>query len=286
MTDIRKPLFIVPLDLGTITASAANSGFPATNLNRFKSVGLTWRAAVGGGLWARGQMASTQPIDFAALVSSNAQLGTFWRLRLGYSQAEVDAATGAPYDSGAIPMIPVFADDAGINAISLDFIGRNYLIETPPAPFHTHLELPAVQNALWWRIDITSHVGDFQCGALVLGKKVEPSHFYNLDFEYSAKDLGSLDFTRWGVWDEEEGRIFRGVAFTLAWNSEAEYEDRFRPLIERLGKRGVVYTVFDPSPSSYRLKRTYMGVFEKSPVAKGTRKQRTFSIDFEMLSMI
>jgi hypothetical protein len=285
MASISKPFFVLPTALEAITSNVAYAGFPATNLGRFKSVGLTWKADATGGLWAQGQFASVEQIDFAALVGSNAQLGTQWRLRLGYSVGEV-GSIGAPYDSGNIPLVPVFADDVGVNAISLDFLTRNYLIETPPAPFHSHLELPALQNASWWRIDITGHVGDFQCSSLVLGKKVEPSHFYNLDFEYSVRDLGSLDFTRWGVWDEEEGRIFRGVAFTLAWNSEAEYEAGFRPLIEKSGKRGVVYSVFDPSPSPYRLKRTYMGVLEKSPVAKGTRKQRTFSIDFELVSMI
>lgn len=284
MAAIRKPIFIAPLDLGTLAGSAEYAGFPATNLNRPKSVGLTWKADATGGLWARGTLSNAQQIDFAAIVGANAQLSTQWRLRLGYNLTEI-GTVGAPYDSGWINFIPVFADEYGINTISLDFLNRNYLLETPPFPYHSHLELPAVQNALCWRIDIRNHTGDFQCGALILGKKVEPSRYYNLDYEYGTKDLGSIDFTRWGVWDEEEGRVFRTVSFTLAWNTEAEYEANFRPLLER-GKRALVYTVFDPADGPYRPKRTFMGVFEKSPVAKGVRKPRTFTIDFDMLSMI
>lgn len=285
MAEIRKPIFVAPLDLGAVTASAEYAGFPAANLNRHKSIGLMWKADSTGGLWARGSFSATQQIDFAAIVGTNPQLSTQWRLRLGYTAGEVGASE-APYDSGWRNIVPVFADEFGINVISLDFLTRNYLIETPPNPYPGQLELAAPQNALWWRIDIRNHTGDFQCGALILGKKVEPSRYYNLDYQYGVKDLGSIDFTRWGVPDEEEGLIFRTVSFTLAWNTEAEYEANFRPLIEKVGKRGVVYTVFDPAAGPYRPKRTFMGTFEKSPVAKGTRKQRTFSIDFEMLSMI
>lgn len=287
MATIRKPIFIVPVDLGSVTAASARAGFPVTNINRFKSAGLTWKSGTvsGGQRWARGQFASAQQIDFCAIVGANPQFTTMYRLRLGYSQTDVDGSE-APYDSGTIPFIPSFDEDVGSASLSMDFIGKQYLLETPPSPFHSHLELAVAQGCTWWRIDVTGQTVDFQCSALVLGKKVEPSHFYNLDFEYGVKDLGSLDFSRWGVWDEEDGKVLRTVSFTLGWQSEAEYEASFRPMIERLGKRGVVYVVFDPTVSPYRATRTYMGVFDKPPGAKGLRKPRTFSQDYEITSMI
>lgn len=285
MAEIQKPFFVVPIDLGTVASSAAYAGYPVTNINRLKSIGLTWKASASGGLWARGQFASAQIVDFCAIVAANAQLGTLYRLRLGYSSAEV-GGTGAAYDSGWQPFIPSFDSDAEVSALSLDFLDRIYLIETAPSTFHSHLEMDAPQAATWWRIDISNHSGDFQCAALVLGKKVQPTHFYNLDFEFGAKDLGTLDITRMGVWDEEYGKVLRTVAFTLGWTSEAEYEASFRPMIEKLGKRGIVYVVFDPSPTAYRVKRTYMGVFDKPPGTKGIRKPRTYTQDFEITSMI
>jgi hypothetical protein len=265
VANIRKPLFIKPLDLGTIATGNETAGYPASHLNRHKAIGLTWKSTGNSNVWARGQMTSAGTIDFAAIVSANALAGTQYRLRLGTSQAEVDGT--APYDSGVQTFIsPSITREDGL--------------------YHSHLEMGAQVSATWWRIDITGHTGDFQAAALVLGRKIEPSHFYNYDHEYGAEDLGSGDFNRWGVFDEEPGIILRTVDFTLAWQSEAEYEASFRPLIETTGKRGFVYIAFDPEPSTYRQARTYMGVFGKVPFARGVRKGRTFTQDYQIRSII
>lgn len=266
MPTIRKPFFVVPLDLGAIVSSAAYSGFPVFSLNRHKAIGLTWKAAAGGGCWARGILPAQASIDFCSIVSANAQPGTTYRLRLGASQADVDGGS-APYDSGVLPFIdPAIARDDGL--------------------YHSHLELPAAQAATFWRIDIGGHTGDFQAANLVLGLKIEPSRFQNFDWEYGAKDLGDINITPWGVADENPGLVWRTISFTLAWVSEAEYEASFRPMIEKLGRRGVVFCAFDPEPTVYRQARTYMGFFDKPPFAKGVRKPRTFTQDFVINSMI
>lgn len=266
MPTIRKPFFVKPVDLGTFVAGNAVSGHPVFYLNRFKALGLTWRTDGASNVWARGQFTAAQDIDFMAMVSANALAGTKIRLRLGTTQAQVDGGA-APYDSGATDFIsPAITRTDGL--------------------YHSHLELPSVQTATWWRIDITGHTGDFEASMLVMGRKIEPSHFYNFDFEYGIEDLGTLDINRWGVFDENPGLIFRSADFTLAWQSEAEWESSFRPLFEVLGKREVVYLAFDPEPTTYRQARTYMGVMRKPPFAKGTRKSHTFSQDIQMLSMI
>ena len=187
------------------------------------------------------------------------------RLRLGTTQAEVDGS--APYDSTALAFI-------------------NPSITRDDALYHSHLELGSVQSYRWWRIDITGHTGDFQAADLVLGKKVEPSRFYNLDFEYGVRDLGDINFSRFGVLDIDPGITMRTIALTLAWQTEAEFEASFRPMIEKLGRRGIVYLCFDPEPTTYRQARTYMGVFDKPPFARGVRKPRTFSQDYALTSFI
>lgn len=260
-----KPFFVVPLDLGTIATGNQASGFPVTNLNRRKAIGLTWKSSGNTNLWARGSFGATRSIDFCSLLEANALPGTTIRLRLGTTQAQVDGT--APYDSGTLTFInPSITREDGL--------------------YHSHLELPSVQNASWWRIDIGGHTGDFQAASLVLGQKITPSRFYNLDFEYGIEDLGSAEFTRWGVLDEEPGLIFRTVSFTLAWQTEAEFEASFRPMIEKLGKRGIVYLCFDSEATAYRQARTYFGILSKPPFAKGVRKPKTFSQEFTMLSMI
>lgn len=261
----RKPIFVLPLDLGTIAAGNILAGYPATNLNRHKAIGLTWQTDGNANVWVRGQFATAQAIDFCAVIAANALPGTMIRLRLGSTQAQVDGT--AAYDSGAVAFInPSITREDGL--------------------YHSHLELPSVQSALWWRIDITGHTGNFQAADIVMGQKVEPSRFYNYDFEYGISDLGNMDFGRFGVPDEEPGKILRTIDFTLGWQTEAEWEERFRPMLEKIGVRGFVYLCFDPTAHAYRQNKTFMGVLAKPSYAKGSRKPATFSQDFSIKSVI
>jgi hypothetical protein len=263
---IRKPLFVVPLDLGTIATGNETAGFPASHLNRQKAIALTWKSTGNTNVWVRGQFAASRAIDFMAMVSANALPGTLIRLRLGTSQAEVDGGA-APYDSTALAFIsPSITRDDGL--------------------YHSHLEIGAVHSATWWRIDITGHTGDFQAASLVLGETIVPSNFYNPEFEMGATDLGDLSFSRWGVLDETPGRIMRRIDFTLGWQTEAVFEADFRKLSETLGRRGIIYLCFDPDSTTYRQTKTYLGVFDKPPYARGLRKPTVYAQDFVLHSLI
>lgn len=262
---IRQPLILTPLDLGTIISGNATGGHTASNLNRHNAIGLTWRSTGNANVWARGQFSANQSVDFAAIISANALVGTQYRLRLGATQADVDGA--APYDSGALTFI-------------------NPTITRTDGLYHSHLELPSVQTAGWWRIDITGHTGDFEAADLVLGAKFTPGRFYNYDFQYGVRDLGDIAISPNGVLDETPGVIFRTIDFTLAWITEAEWETRLRPLAEKIGRRGIVYCCFDPQPTAYRQARTYMGVMDKALFARGVRKVLTFSQDYSIVSLI
>ncbi|QZP06778.1 hypothetical protein [Caenibius sp. WL] len=266
MAAIRKPIFVRPLDLGTVICGNARGGHGVQHLNRNRDPGLTWRTDGNGNVWAKGNFGYVQPVDFCAMIAANAVEGTHIRLRLGMSEGAVDGGP-AVYDSADQPFIvPASATANGL--------------------YCSHLELPNVVNAVWWRIDITGHTGDFEAAGLVLGEKIEPSRYYNLDYEYAPNDLGDIEFTPWGVGDETPGLIWRTVSFTLSWQTEAEYETKFRPLTEALGKRGVIYCCFDPEPSPYRQARTFMGVLEKPVAAAGVRKPRTLEQEFKIISFI
>ncbi|MDD3797824.1 MAG: hypothetical protein PHE36_01450, partial [Novosphingobium sp.] len=192
--------------------------------------------------------------------------GTQIRLRMGDSQADVDGAS-APYDSGAVDFIdPAITDEDGL--------------------YHSHLRLPSTETRQWWRIDITGHTGTFEASMLVLGKSIQPSRFYNLDYEYGADDLGDGSFTPHLIFDETPGEILRTIDFTLDWQTRAEFESYFRPIAERLGRRGIVYCCFNPAYGVYRQAQTYMGVLDKPPFARGKRKPETFGQEFKILSFI
>jgi len=263
MAERRKPIFAVPLDLGAVASGNEAAGTPAKHLNRAKSVGLVWRTTSGANAWTRGQFAAPRSIDFCALLATNAAAGTKLRLRLGATQAEVDGV--APYDSGPVDIL---------------------LPGQTPGSAHSHLEIEEPQAATWWRIDVTGHTGPFEAAILVLGRKIEPSHFYNFDPEFSVQDLGTLQLSRWGVFDEAPGRVLQTVDFTLGWQSEDEFETQWRPVMKELGERGVIYCSFDPAPNQYRNGRTFLGPMRKAPAAKGTRKPKTYSQDFSLLSIL
>jgi len=260
---IEKPLFVLPAALTAIASGNQRTEAPASHLGQFTSPGLVWRSTGNSNLWARGQFNSTQPISFCTMLAANALAGTQIRLRLGTSQAEVDGA--APYDSAAQAFIsPSVSRESGL--------------------YNSHLQF-AEQSALWWRVDITGHTGDFSAMKLVMGKAIQPARYYNSGFEYGLEDLGAIDFSRWGVALETDGFIFRSVNFRLGWVSEAEFESAFRKVMNQ-SRRGPVLVCFDPQPNAYRQDKTYFGRFKQPPFAQAARKPGTYSMDFTVLSII
>lgn len=267
MAVIGKPFFVVPAALSGMVADNADAGNPVQALSEHRDIGTTWKTTTTGSHYVRGQFTSSQEVDFCAIIAANAGPATQFRLRLGTSQAQVDGT--APYDSGALAFIPTTPADAPADGLT-----------------HSHLEITTPQTATWWRIDITGQTTVFEAAMLVLGKRITPSRFYDLDYEQGHQDLGKLEVTRWGVFEEEDGLTWRTLDFVLNWQTEAELETDFRRLQRHLNSRGIVYCCFDPTDSPYRHARTYMGIARKPIAARGRRKPRTFAQEFSLLSYI
>lgn len=260
---IEKPIFVLPIDLGTIATGNERAEAPALHLNEHDSPGLVWRSNGNSSVWARGQLSASQAISFCSLVSANALPGTDIRLRLGTSQAQVDGT--APYDSGNVDFIsPAYTRESGL--------------------YNSLLRFTSV-DATWWRIDITGHTGDFEAMSLILGKEVQTSRFYDRGFEEGTSDLGSIDFARYGVAMETDGFVFRTKNFKLSWVSESEFEASFRKIMMQ-GKRGPVFVLFNPEAVADRQEEFFFGRFAQPPFAQNSRKPGTFAMEFAMLSMI
>lgn len=261
----RPPLFVAPLDLGTIATGNARTGYPATNLGRLTAAGLVWKSNGNSNLWVRGDMGAVQDIDFCAVLSANALATTTIRLRLGDTQGEVDGT--ADYDSGAVDFIsPAITSANGL--------------------YHSHLELPSVQTKRWWRLDFGGHSGDLQAALVVLGRSNRMTRFPDRGHEGGIADTGDTSITRHGVWDAKPGAILRTKNFTLSWVSAAEWENGLRPLIEAAGTSHPVYCCFDPAADTLRQGRTYYGRLSKAPFARAQRKPNVFGIDFNFESLI
>lgn len=261
---IEKPIFCLPIDLGDIATGNERPEAPAEHLGIFKSPGLVWRTNGSGSAYVRGQLSAPQAISMCSMLHANAQAGTQIRLRLGTSQAEVDGGS-ALYDSG-----------------NVDFISPAVTREN--GRYHSFLSLTEVA-ASWWRVDITGHTGDFEAMALVLGKAVQSTRFYDRGWELGTNDLGGIDYSRWGVALETDGVVFRTLNFGLSWVSEAEFNASFRKIMEQ-SKRGPVFILFDPQEVAERQEQFWFGRFGQPPFARNSRKPRTFAMEFSIQSML
>lgn len=261
---MEKPFAVVPLDLGTITTGNARANRPAAHLAEFGSTGMVWQSAGAADLWVRGDFGAAQAVNFMSLIWANAGPDTTIRLRLGADQAAVDGEE-APYDSGPLPFIdPAITRDDG--------------------HYSSHLELDAVETWRWWRIDIDGHAGDFAAAALILGRKIESASFSNPGWQFGVEDLGSLDISRWGVPNENPGKILRSLSFKIGWVLPEDWETKWRPLMER-GARRVSFWCFDPEATPYRQARSYLGYLQPQDVAGGVVVTR-YEMEVQVRSVI
>lgn len=264
---IRKPFAVLPLPLLGIASGNERSNRPASHLSLPQHPGIRWESSGASNLWVRGQFSGNQPVDFVSLMASNALAGTTIRVRLGTTQAQVDGT--APYDSTALPLIsPARVEPSGL--------------------YHSHLELPSVANASWWRIDIGGHTGDFSASCLIFGQKREPSNFYNRDREVGFEDLGALEITRNGVVADARGCVLSTLLFRLGWVDEAEWWEKWAPmgLRDTQGSKRIIFWSFDPEPTIYRQRKTLIGYMARDLFKRGNEQgtRNTMDVQFRGLA--
>lgn len=264
---IRKPFAVLPNPLVNVVGGNAASNRGVTHLALPQYPGMRWESDGNSNLWVRGQFDGTQAVDFVSLMAANAQPGTTIRVRLGTSQAHVDGS--APYDSTALPFItPARTEESGL--------------------YHSHLELPSVINASWWRIDISGHAGDLSASALIMGLKREPSNFYNRDREMGFEDLGGFEIARNGVVADTPGTVLRTLLFRLAWVSEAEWYEKWAPMGKRNadGSKRVIYWCFDPEATALRQSKTYLGFMARDIFKRGNDVGTANTMDFQFRAVM
>lgn len=262
---ILKPFAVKPLALISPVGGNAKLNRGVVHLSYPQYAGMRWESGGNTNLWVRGQFDGTQSVDFCSLMACNAQAGTTIRLRLGTSQAQVNGT--APYDSGALPLI----DPARIREDGL---------------YHSHLEIGALQSASWWRIDLGNHAGDFSASALILGKKRQSDRYANHDREFGYQDLGTLEIARNGVVAETDGEVLRTLLFRLGWTTEAEYFEKWAPLVSAKGRRQIVYWCFDPQNHAYRQDKSFLGYFGRDPFIRGNDRAKDNSMDFQLQALL
>jgi hypothetical protein len=264
---IRKPFAVIPLALNAVASGNQKANRPASHLAAPQFAAMRWESTGNTNLWVRGQFAASSAVNFVSLMACNAQAGTTIRVRLGTSQAEVDGT--APYDSGALTLIsPARTEASGL--------------------YHSHLELPSVANATWWRIDIGGHTGDFSASALIFGERLEPSNFYNRDREFGFEDLGSLEIARNGVVSDTPGYVLRTLLFRLQWVEEEEFWSKWAPMGQRKpdGSKRIVFWAFDPEATVRRQSKTFLGYMARDFAVRGNDFPKANQIDFTLRAVL
>jgi hypothetical protein len=264
---IQKPFAVLPLALSGIATGNEKANRLASNLGLPQYAPMRWESNGNSNLWVRGQFTGTQAVNFVSLMAANAQSGTTIRVRLGTSQAQVDGS--APYDSGALTLIsPARTEASGL--------------------YHSHLELPSVSNASWWRIDIGNHTGDFSASALIFGEKRVPSNFYNRDREIGFEDLGALEIARNGVVADTPGLVLRTLSFRLQWVENEEFFSLWAPMGLRNadGSKRIVFWAFDPEPTVRRQAQTFLGYLARDPFIRGNDFPKANQADFQLRAIL
>jgi hypothetical protein len=261
---MQLPFAVIPYAFTVYTASNERANRPASHLGEFKSKGMVWQSNGNLNLVVDVDLGSAKPINFLAILGANALAGTVWSVVISNNSN----FSSPLYSSGGLPFI-------------------NPSITREDGTYHSHLEPPATYTGRYVRVSLGGHTGDFQAAFLVIGQKLTPASYYSPDFEFGLDDKGSIDWTRYGVAEEESGVIMRKLGLTFSWLSQSDYETKFRPMTEKLGKRGMVYFCFDPEPTVYRQAKTYFGVLTDPPFATGAApKQTNYEMKMELLSLI
>lgn len=261
---MQLPFAVIPYPFTVYTASNERANRPAAHLGEFKSKGMVWQSNGNLNLVVEVDLGSAKPINFLAILGANALAGTVWSVVISNNSD----FSSPLYSSGGLPFI-------------------NPSITREDGTYHSHLEPPATYTGRYVRVSLGSHTGDFQAAFLVIGQKLQPANYYSPDFEFGVEDQGNLDWTRYGVAEEESGVIMRKLALTFSWMSQSDMETKFRPFVEKMGKRGMALWCFDPEATAYRQAKTYFGHMKEPAFATGASpKQTNYEMKFEILSLI
>jgi hypothetical protein len=261
------PFFVRPLPFAVTGFTSQLAANPVSHLAEFQYAGMTWKTVsitAGSAQIIVDLGVAGADVDFVGLLGTNAQAGTIVQFEMDNNDATLGAGT-AFYRSGTQTLITPAV--------------------TGRSTYHWHWELPNVVNRRYASIIISGHTGAFESVFLVMGKKVSAARYYEPEWESGPEDFSTISFSRNGVPEIASGVSFRSKAFTLGWLTEAEFEKKFQPLLQSLGRTNPVFLSFDPEATTYRQARTYFGTMRDTSRVRKVRFNQ-MEKKFEILSKI
>jgi hypothetical protein len=214
---IDPVMLVVPEPILSWLPDRENAGYPARNLAR--DAPAAWECVmyeVTPGNFAVGLEFSTAgaPVDTLALLNTNLPEGAGIDVRAGADQDNVRSGS------------PTFVYGLVSFRASANLPGRN--------GYHGLIRFPGPVAQPYWRIGIygitPSHLLHVEHLVIGLNRK---SRNHALDKRESGSNLGSLERTRSGNPDRQDGARMREVEFDIAFMTEAQYETVYADLIYR-----------------------------------------------------
>ena len=230
---------IKPLAMSSISASATNSGFAASNLGN-DYAGVVWQTSVNGYRAIDVDLGADTPIDTLMLFgigngATNPSVSTYYKTAAGVAGSWIPALVGAALYAGSAPL------PAGRTGTGLYDLGNGVTAR------YVRVELPSNFDGL------------IQASRLIIGKRIQLERNFSFGAALGVRDLGSLDFSRRGVLIRNEGKKLRTVGLTFSNINKDEVETLTKPLLEEIGNTKMIALVTDPAPHAQRQNRCYFG---------------------------
>lgn len=235
---MANAIIIEPLNLPTVTAEGSAAGTVPGNVNN------DWIGVVHRG--TNTAPPATLSVDFGtataadtvALLSCNAAMTTY-AIACGPT-----GGSGATYASGTLTfgagsVVPV---SGRLNALHL---------------------APSLVTARHWAANAVAMSGTaFECGRMVIGRRVDPQYNFSFGAAFGVRDLGGGDFSRQGVWLPTPGVRQRSIGLSFARATRTEIEDLIGPLLERIGNGKFILVVSDTAANAQLQRRMFFGRLE------------------------
>jgi hypothetical protein len=109
------------------------------------------------------------------------------------------------------------------------------------------LARPAATTARYWRIDVTTSLGDFTAGRLVIGAGMTAADNVDYGWSFSVFDYGSTDYSRLGIDDTLIGAKVLSFKWNWSWFTEAEARGPLLDLMAYAGVTRPVLLCLDPA---------------------------------------
>lgn len=223
---MADPILCRPLPFTISAVGNETTVGPATNLNN-DNLGRAWRTT--GSTYVIVDLGAATDVDTIALLATNAASGDTVRVRASNTLANL---------TGAAPSGPFL-----VNSL----VNAQASAEASKRVHRQSLCRPGTINARYWRIDVTTSLGSFAAGRLVLGKALQASDGADYSWTFEVFDHGATEVTRIGQEDSLIGAKVMLYRWTWSWMNETEARG---PLLDILSYAGITRPVlfcFDPA---------------------------------------